>query len=310
MSQATSAVDRRDGSRIVRRALAAEADSRGVQNSRWLLAPAVLFLLFFFVWPLARMFELSFFDPTFTLEHYIEFFSAPTYVRVMLHTVALALNVALICLVLGYPVAYAINSTSPRTRRLFLIPVMLPYLTSVMVRTYAWMVLLGTTGIVNQFLGVCSLGPFKLMNNSLGVYIGMVHVLLPLMILPVCNAMRDIDMRLVHAAEGLGATPLQAFVRVFVPLSLPGVAAGFCLVFIVSLGFFITPALLGALENMTVSMLIENQVGVALNWGFASALGVLLLLMTTVTIAGAMLIVKIASRAFAVGGVRMLGGVQ
>ena len=223
----------------------------------------------------------------------------------------LALNVALICLVLGYPVAYAINSTSPRTRRLFLIPVMLPYLTSVMVRTYAWMVLLGTTGIVNQFLVVFSLGPFKLINNSLGVYIGMVHVLLPLMILPVCNAMHDIDMRLVHAAEGLGATPLQAFVRVFVPLSLPGVAAGFCLVFIISLGFFMTPALLGALENMTVSMLIENQVGVALNWGFASALGVVLLLLTTTaTIAGAMLVVKVASRAFAVGGVRLIGSVS
>ena len=287
---------------------AAEARARGIQNSRWLIAPAVLFILFFFALPLGRMFQLSLFDPDFTLAHYAEFLEVPAYLLVMLNTVVLALNVALICLVLGYPVAYTINSTSPRTRRLFLIPVMLPYLTSLMVRTYAWMVLLGREGLVNQFLALFALGPFKMMNNSFGVYVGMVHVLLPLMILPLCNTMRNIDMRLVHAAEGLGATPFQAFWRVFVPLSLPGVAAGLCLVFIVALGFFVTPAVLGALENMTVSMLIENQVGTGLNWGFASALAVLLLVTTMATMAGAVLLVKLASRTFATGGVRLLGG--
>jgi putative spermidine/putrescine transport system permease protein len=286
----------------------AEARAPGIQNSRWLIAPSIVFIVLVFVLPLGRMFQLSVFDPDFTLEHYAEFVDSSAYLRVMLHTVVLAVNVALICLVLAYPVAYAINSTSPRTRRLFLIPVMLPYLTSLMVRTYAWMVLLGREGLVNQFLGLLELGPFKLMNNSFGVYVGMVHVLLPLMILPLCNSMRNIDMRLVHAAEGLGATPFQAFLRVFVPLSLPGVAAGLCLVFIVALGFFVTPAVLGGLENMTVSMLIENQVGNGLNWGFASALGVLLLLTTMATIAGAVFLVKLASRTFATGGVRLLGG--
>ena len=293
--------------RSERSLLAAEARRQGVQNSRWLLVPALVFIALFFVLPLARMLELSIFDPGFTLRHYGEFFETPAYVRVTLNTVVLAFNVALICLLLGYPVAYAINSTSPRVRRLFLVPVLVPYLTSLMVRTYAWMALLGAHGIVNEFLSLFALGPFKLMNNSIGVYVGMVHVLLPLMILPLCNAMQNIDARLVHAAEGLGATPLQAFVRVFVPLSLPGVAAGVCLVFIVSLGFFVTPALLGALENMTVSMLIENQVGIALNWGFAAAIGVVLLVATSVTIAGAMLVVKVLSRTMSSGGVRMLG---
>ena len=286
----------------------AEPRAPGLQNSPWLIAPAIAFIVVLFVLPLGRMFQLSLFDPDYTLEHYAAFAESSAYVRVMLHTVWLALSVALICLLLGYPVAYAINSTSPRTRRLFLIPVMLPYLTSLMVRTYAWMVLLGREGLVNQFLGILDLGPFKLMNNSLGVYVGMVHVLLPLMILPLCNTMRTIDMRLVHAAEGLGATPFQAFLRVFLPLSLPGVAAGLCLVFIVALGFFVTPAVLGGLENMTVSMMIENQVGTALNWGFASALGVLLLLTTMLTIAGAVLLVKAASRRSATSGVRLLGG--
>jgi putative spermidine/putrescine transport system permease protein len=294
--------------RSLRFSLAAQARRQGIQNSRWLLVPALAFIAFFFVLPLVRMLQLSVFDPVFTLDHYADFFATPTYLRVMGDTIALAFNVSLICVLLGYPVAYAINSTSPRARRLFLIPVMLPYLTSLMVRTYAWMVLLGTTGLVNQFLALFALGPFKLMNNSLGVYVGMVHVLLPLMVLPMCNAMQSIDMRLVRAAEGLGATPWQAFLRVFLPLSLPGVAAGVCLVFIISLGFFVTPALLGALENMTVSMLIENQVGVALNWGFAAAIGVILLLTTTVTIAGALLVLKVVGKAMASGGVRLIGG--
>ena len=183
--------------RTERASLAAQARRQGVQNSRWLLVPALAAVVLLFVLPLGRMFEMSLFDPGFTLQHYAEFFGTRTYVRVMMNTVVLAFNVTLICCLLGYPVAYAINSTSPRTRRLFLVPVMLPYLTSLMVRTYAWMVLLGTNGMVNSSCsGVFGLGPYKLMNNSLGVYVGMVHVLLPLMILPMCNAMQGIDMRL------------------------------------------------------------------------------------------------------------------
>ena len=124
-----------------RAALAAQARRQGIQNSRWLLVPALGAVALLFLLPLGRMLELSLFDPGFTLRHYAEFLGATTYLRVMRDTVLLAFNVTLICLMLGYPVAYAINSTSPRTRRLFLIPVMLPYLTSLMVRTYAWMVL-------------------------------------------------------------------------------------------------------------------------------------------------------------------------
>jgi len=292
-----------------RSALAAQARRQGIQNSRWLLVPAIAAVGLLFVLPLTRMLQLSLFDPGFTLKHYMEFLGSTTYLRVMLNTVLLALNVTLICLLLGYPAAYAINSTSPRTRRLFLIPVMLPYLTSLMVRTYAWMVLLGAHGLVNGFFSLFGLGPYQLINNSLGVYIGMVHVLLPLMILPICNTMQSIDLRLVQAAEGLGATRGQAFVRVFAPLSLPGVVAGSCLVFIIALGFFVTPALLGALENMTVSMLIENQVGVALNWAFAAAIGMVLLLATMATLAIATLVLKGVGRTMAFGGVRLIGSV-
>jgi ABC-type spermidine/putrescine transport system permease subunit I len=280
----------------------------GLQNSALLAVPAVAFLLVFFVLPMLRMLQLSIFDPAFTLEHYAEFVDTPAYASVTANTFLLAFNVALICLVLGYPVAYAINSASPQVRRLVIIPVMLPYLTSLMVRTYAWMVLLGREGLLNQALGAFDIGPLKLMNNSFGVYVGMVHVLLPLMILPLSSAMSNIDRRVVRAAHSLGAPPWMAFVRVFLPLSLPGVVAGTSLVFIVALGFFVTPAILGSLENTTISMVIDQQVGVALNWGFAAALGVVLLLATLVALAGAMLLASLLARLLGLGEIRLLGG--
>lgn len=280
----------------------------GLQNSALLAVPAVAFLLVFFVLPMLRMLQLSIFDPAFTLEHYAEFVDTPAYASVTANTFLLAFNVALICLVLGYPVAYAINSASPQVRRLVIIPVMLPYLTSLMVRTYAWMVLLGREGLLNQALGAFDIGPLKLMNNSFGVYVGMVHVLLPLMILPLSSAMSNIDRRVIRAAHSLGAPPWMAFVRVFLPLSLPGVVAGTSLVFIVALGFFVTPAILGSLENTTISMVIDQQVGVALNWGFAAALGVVLLLATLVALAGAMLLASLLARLLGLGEIRLLGG--
>lgn len=280
----------------------------GVQNSAILVVPAVLFLLVFFVVPLIRMLQLSILDPEFTLEHYAEFVDVPVYAEVTANTFLLAANVTVICLLLGYPVAYVINSTSARVRRLLIIPVMLPYLTSLMVRTYAWMVLLGREGLINQAFGGLGFGPFKLMNNSMGVYVGMVHVLLPLMILPLSSAMSNIDMRVVRAAHSLGAPPWMAFGRVFLPLSLPGVIAGMSLVFIVALGFFVTPALLGGLENTTISMVIDQQVGVALNWGFAAALGVVLLLSALVALAASMLAASLISRLFGLGQISILGG--
>jgi ABC-type spermidine/putrescine transport system permease subunit I len=280
----------------------------GLQNSALLVLPALIFLLVFFVLPLLRMLQLSIFDPAFTLEHYAEFVEVPAYAAVTWNTFVLAFNVALICLVVGYPVAYAINSTSPQIRRLVIIPVMLPYLTSLMVRTYAWMVLLGREGLLNQALGAFDIGPLKLMNNSFGVYVGMVHVLLPLMILPLCSSMTNIDRRVIRAAHSLGAPPWMAFMRVFLPLSLPGVIAGTSLVFIVALGYFVTPAILGSLENTTISMVIDQQVGVALNWGFAAALGVVLLLATLVALGGAMLLASVLARLLGLGEIRLLGG--
>lgn len=253
----------------------------GARRTRtaWLVAPALVTLLGLFAYPLARMLLLSLFDPTFTLKHYAAFVRVSAYGLVLFNTFQLAFTVTLVCLLLGYPVAYLLVATPPRLRALLVIPIILPFMISPLVRTYAWMVLLGRAGLVNEVLlslGVVS-APLPLVHNTIGVHVGMVQILLPFMVLPLYSVMAGIDPRLVRAAYNLGAPPWRAFWRIFLPLSLPGVMAGSSLVFIVALGFFITPALLGGLHDMTLSMLIEHQVGDALNWGFASALAVILL---------------------------------
>jgi ABC-type spermidine/putrescine transport system permease subunit I len=162
--------------------------------------------------------------------------------------------------------------------------VVLPFFTSIIVRTYAWMVLLGRNGVVNQYL--VALGftdtPLPFLYNQTGVLIGMSYVLLPFLILTAYSVMRGIDPGLIRAAHSLGASRFQAFRRIFLPLSLPGIAGGTLLVFILSLGFFITPALMGGPSDIMIAMLIEREVEFTLNWSFASALAVILLLVTLV----------------------------
>jgi ABC-type spermidine/putrescine transport system permease subunit I len=159
--------------------------------------------------------------------------------------------------------------------------VLVPFWTSILVRSYAWMVLLGKEGPLNQALVALGIvdQPVQLLNTRFAVYIGMVHVLLPFMILPLYAVMRGIDRSLLRAAENLGARPSQVFRQVFLPLSLPGVAAGCLLVFILALGFYITPALLGGQRDVMISMLIQQQV-TQLKWGVASALAVVLLVLS------------------------------
>jgi ABC-type spermidine/putrescine transport system permease subunit I len=168
--------------------------------------------------------------------------------------------------------------------------VLVPFWTSILVRTYAWMVLLGRQGIINELLQ--SLGiidqPLRLLNTRFAVYVSMVHILLPFMILPLYSVMRGIDRSVLRAAEGLGARPSAVFRQVMLPLSLPGVAAGCLLVFILSLGFYITPALVGGPKDLMISVLIAQQVDL-FNWAFASALAAVLLV-------GALLIFVIFNR--------------
>lgn len=253
------------------------------RGSEWnkilLIAPAVFFIIVFFALPLVRFFLLSFFSPHLTFTHYIRFFKTPVYVMVLLTTFKISLLVTFLCLILGYPIAYLLGEVSPGKRNVLLIFVLLPYWTSILIRTYAWITLLGSQGIINQTLmklGVLS-QPVALMFNDTGVVIGMVHVLLPMMVLPLYSIIVKIDRNLIKASYTLGASPLQTFRNVFFPLSLPGVWSGCLLVFIISLGFFITPALLGGRKSMMLSMLIEQEVEYIMDWGFGATISFILL---------------------------------
>ncbi|MEO8280857.1 MAG: ABC transporter permease [Ideonella sp.] len=217
-----------------------------------------------------------------SLIHYQKALTDGLYVQVLLDTLLIAFYVSVACLVLGYPVAYFLTIAPGIWPTVGIIFILLPFWTSILVRTYGWMVLLGRNGIINRALldtGIIT-SPLPLLNNTAGVLIGMVHVLLPYMIFPLFAAMKRMDAGLLAAAEGLGASGWQVFRQVFLPLTLPGVLAGVTLVYVLSIGFFITPALLGGGKVTMVAVLIEQQVRTFLNWGFAAALSAVLLTAT------------------------------
>jgi ABC-type spermidine/putrescine transport system permease subunit I len=247
-----------------------------------LLGPPLLFLLVVFAVPLARVLWGSVFAPDFTLAFYERMWRTPVYGRVFWITLKISLLTTLFAALLGYPAAYFLATVAPRTRQVLLLCVIVPFFLSVLVRNYVWMILLQRTGLLNRLLTEWGLigTPLDLMYNELGVLIAMVNMLLPYMIFPVLTALLAIPAELRHASASLGAPPGRTFWRVTLPLSMPGVAAGALLVFIVSLGFFITPALLGGPRQMMVSNLIEFSVRQVLNWPFAFALANTLLIGT------------------------------
>jgi len=247
----------------------------------WLPAtPALVLLFVFFLFPVVRM--LGFSLEAGTLDWYAKALGEQLYLRVFWNTFEIAVFVTAVCLLLGYPLGFLIATTTPGWATLGFIFVLLPLWTSVLVRTYAWMVLLGRNGVFNRLLidwGVVS-DPVPMLHNFTGVLIGMVHVLLPYMVLPVYGAVRRLDPALVAAAQGLGASNWRIFWRIYLPLTLPGIFAGSVIVFVLSLGFFITPALLGGGKVMMVAVLIEQEVHQTLNWPLAAALSAVLLALT------------------------------
>lgn len=246
--------------------------------------PSIGFLLVVFILPISVFLAKGFIDPTPTLKHVRHLFDSPVFFRVLWITFKISFTVTLLCLLIGYPVAYLLTVVSERTRNLLMIMVLIPFWTSLLVRTYAWMVILGRRGVLNKVLESLGLidAPLKLLHTTFAVNVGMVQMMTPFMILALFSVMKGIDMGLLRAASSLGANTFQAFVRVFLPLSAPGIGAGCLLVFIYSLGFFITPALLGGRTDVMLSMAIEEQVSSLLNWGFGSILSLLLLLATMV----------------------------
>ncbi|MEO7953986.1 MAG: ABC transporter permease [Polaromonas sp.] len=201
---------------------------------------------------------------------------------ILLRTFSISAIVTLLCIVMGYPLAYWLSTLNERRANLMMILVLLPFWTSVLVRIAAWIVLLQTNGLVNRFLMFTGLTgePVPLLFNRLGVIIAMVHILLPFMILPLYSVMKSVPANFVRAAVSLGSAPLAAFFRVYVPQTYPGIAAGGLLVFITSIGYYVTPALLGGAGDQMLSYYVAQYTNVEVNWGMACALGSVLLTTT------------------------------
>lgn len=237
----------------------------------------VIFLAVYFVAPVLRF--LAFSVEGGSLAPLEKALTDGLYLQVLGDTLLIAAIVTAICLLLGYPTAHFLATASPAWVTIGFVFLLLPFWTSVLVRTYAWMILLGRNGVLNRALlgaGVID-APLPLLHNTAGVAIGMVHVLLPYMVFPIYAVMRRIDRQLLAASEGLGAPAWQTFRRVYWPLTLPGVLSGTTLVFVVALGFFITPALLGGGRVMMIGVLIEQLVRQFLDWGLAAAVSLVLL---------------------------------
>jgi ABC-type spermidine/putrescine transport system permease subunit I len=220
-------------------------------------------------------------DGGFTLEHYRRLLH-PSYTMTLQTTFELSFLATAVCVLLGYPLAYLAVQLRRRLQALLLLCVLFPVWTSLLVRCYAWLVLLQRRGLINTWLGDTGLieSPLQLVHNFTGTTIGMVHIMLPFMVLPLYASMRAVSPDYMRAAANLGASPVVAFWQVFFPLALPGLFAGIVIVFVLCLGFYVTPALLGGGRVMMWSMQIERNVSYYSDWGAASALGVVLLVLT------------------------------
>jgi putative spermidine/putrescine transport system permease protein len=250
-----------------------------------LVAPLLLFMSAFYAAPVLSMLMRSVNDPAWTLSHYASLAGDTVFLKVLSNTLTTSLFVTLGTLVLGYPLALSLVR-APRCAPVILVLILLPFWTSVLVRSYAWMVLLGRHGLINEALLAVGMTdhPLRILNTPLATQIAMIHILLPYMVLPIANALRQIDPSLARASSGLGATPWATFRQIILPLSMSGVAAGVMLVFVVALGFYITPAMLGGPREITLSMLIAQQVE-QLNWAYAATLSAVLLATTLALIA-------------------------
>ncbi|MCC6869587.1 MAG: ABC transporter permease [Burkholderiales bacterium] len=256
-----------------------------------LLAPALFVVALAFVVPLARLVNMSFAAKAGPWVAYAQILGDDVYARVFVNTFVIAVVVTLVALFIAFPVALALTRLGSPWRGIVFASILLPLWISVLVRTFSWMLVLERNGPVNRLLVATGLvdQPLALLFNHTGVLIGMVHVLLPYSVLPIYAALVRIDPALLRASEGLGAGATTTFIRVLLPLSLRGVATAATFTFLLALGFFVTPMLLGGPSSVTLSMLIDNFVSDRLDWPLAAAAAVVLLV-------AALLVVAVASR--------------
>jgi ABC-type spermidine/putrescine transport system permease subunit I len=264
-----------------------------------LLAPAMLIALLAFVVPLARLVGISFSAPAGPFAAYANLLGDDIYARVFVNTFVIAVAVTVIALLIAFPVAFALTRLSRGWRGIVFACVLLPLWISVLVRTFSWMLVLERNGPINRLLVASGLvdQPLPLLFNLTGVMIGMVHVLLPYSVLPIYAALVRVDPSLLRASEGLGASAATTFARVLLPLSLRGVATAATFTFLLALGFFVTPALLGGASSLTLSMLIDGFVSDRLDWPLAAAASVVLLVAALVVVAVASRVVRVSNLA-------------
>lgn len=260
-----------------------------------LLIP-VIYLVVFMLVPLIKIIGYSFIDDNgITGEYYSEILTNSMYYNVILVTLRTAAVVTLISLILAYPLAYFMTKLTDAGRNMIMLLVMIPFGTSFLVRTYSWMTLLQTNGVINQILQFLKITtePIQLMYNAVGVTVAMVHIMIPYMVLSLYSVMEGIDPNLCLASRNLGAGSIRTFFEIYFPLSIQGVLSGCVLVFVLSIGFYITPSLLGGSKDTMIAQLIQTQVSKLLNWNLASAMAVLVLVLTMAIIIAMKKIFKI-----------------
>ena len=255
----------------------------GKHGLKLLLTISVTFLLVFMILPILDMFTKSVVDDNgFTWSYFKEFFSKSLYAKILLNTIRLSLIIGLVTIVLGYPVAYLMNRVGPVLRGIIMGCVQIPFWTSLLVRTYSWIAILQNQGVVNvvlQKLGIIK-QPIQLLYNDAGVIIVMTYIMLPYMIFSISSVMGQIDKNVIIASRSLGAGKTMTFFRIFLPLSLPGIMSGFFIVFLNTMGYYIVPALVGGQKSQMFSQTIQNELSGVLNWNFASAISIILVMVT------------------------------
>jgi mannopine transport system permease protein len=258
---------------------AVSTDSYSRATTLILLTPLLLLLVVGFLWPILRFLSLSVLEPEPTLDHYRQFIDRDFFHRIFLRTFRTGAIVTLGALILAYPVAYLMASLRGLWATVVAAIIIIPLWISIIVRTYVWALFLGRHGLINETLSGLGIieRPLRLINTEPAVWAAMIQILLPVMILTIYSSLRAIPQDLVRAAEGMGASAFDVFRHVILPLSLPGVAAGCVLVFIMSLGFFITPMLIGGPRSMMIATLITEQATKFLDWPMAAALAAILM---------------------------------
>ena len=216
-------------------------------------------------------------DFVFTLDNFSRFFE-PLYLKILITSLILAGLSTILCLIVGYPVAYIISKMSEKVRNNMILIFIIPMWMNFLLRTYAWLTLLGNKGLINKFIGLFGLGPWDLMYNSKAIMIGMVYNFLPFMVLPIYTVLLKMDTKLIEAAKDLGANDFEVFTKVIFPLSLPGIYTGITMVFIPAISTFVVPNLLGGNNFYLIGNLIEKQFTFTGDWGFGSAISMVLIL--------------------------------